>query len=128
MTLEQGLVTFLEAFSPAIAGGRIHPLVLPQNTTLPAVTYQRISGPRVRSLSGPGGKARARIQIDVWDSTYLSAKDVATQIRQALDGYKGLMGTVQVDNVSLATDWDRNDPNREIKGVSMDFMFSHVEA
>lgn len=128
MTLEEGLVTFLEAFSPAIAEGRIHPLVLPQNTDLPAVTFQRISGPRVRSLSGPGGKARPRIQLDAWANTYTEAQALATQLRQALDGYKGLMGTVQVDNVSLATDWDRNDPNREIKGVSMDFMFSHVEA
>lgn len=127
MTLEEGLVTFLKAFSPAIAGGRIHPLELPQGTALPAVTYQRISGPRVRTLSGPGGKARARIQLDGWANTYAEAKALATQLRQALDGYKGLMGTVQVDNVSLDTDWDRNDPEREIKGVGMDFEFSHVE-
>jgi hypothetical protein len=27
----------------ALAGGRIYPLILPQNPTLPAIAYQRIS-------------------------------------------------------------------------------------
>ena len=68
MAIEDGLVALLSADSgvSALVGNRIHPLVLPRKPTYPALVYQRVSGERVRSLSGPSGRVRPRVQIDAY--------------------------------------------------------------
>ncbi len=63
---------------------RIYPMILPQQPTYPAVTYQRIDGPRESALNSDMGIPNPRIQIDAWGSSYASALAVAEQIRAAL--------------------------------------------
>ena len=126
--LEEGLVAYLKAQSPTIAGDRIYPFPLPQNWASPAITFQRISGVRERGLDGPHGRARPRIQIDVWaKQDYASAKNLAEELRQLLDGFAGTMGTVTVDAVSLESDRDLYEDQARINRVSMDFLISYRE-
>jgi len=94
--IEQTLATYLKAYAglAALIGTRIYPLVLPQNPdggppTLPACTFQRISGARAHNQNGRTLLARPRIQIDCWAATYSAAKGVAAQVRAALDGHQG---------------------------------------
>ena len=95
MIVEQALVAVLEAYSgltDLVTTTRIYPMKLPANATLPAVTYQRISGAREDMMGEPTGLARPVFQVTAWADDYLEAKTVATQVRKALDGYEGQAG------------------------------------
>lgn len=135
MSFEEGLRSFLLA-DPAVAAlidTRLRPVVLRKNDELSAATYQLVSGNRVRSLSGPSGRAEPRFQIDGWGRRPSDARTLADAIIARLDGYSGLMGTVQVDSV-VFEDW--RDLFEELPGAdpearygrSLDFFFSYQES
>jgi hypothetical protein len=74
----------------ALVGDRIYPLVLPQNTALPAVVYQRISGQRIQNLTrDTGGPQRIRVQLTAWAEDVDTANSVAEQVRQAMEAATG---------------------------------------
>jgi hypothetical protein len=127
--IEEDLITYLYsgAAVTALVGQRVTPLRMDQGADLPAITVQRIDGPRVRSLTGPSGLAHPRFQLDCWGSTYASVKAVATAVRQRLDGYRGLMGSTTVGGVSLESDQDDFEPDTGLYRVSMDFIIWHKE-
>ena len=129
MTIEEGLYSYLSTNVgvSALVSTRIYPGTLPQNWTNPAISYQRISGVRVRNLSGPAGRATPRIQIDCWAESYSGAKALATAVRSAMDGYAGLMGSTRVGSVVLESDLDFYEPDIAVYRVSMDFWISHIE-
>ena len=68
------------------ASARIYPLLMPQGGALPAVTYQRISTPRIdtASLLGNNARVRCRMQVDCWASTFAQAKALADAVRAAM--------------------------------------------
>lgn len=68
----------------ALVAGRVYPLVVPQQVSRPAIAYQRISGPRTYSHSGPT-LAFARFQITCEGTTYAEACRVAAVVRVALE-------------------------------------------
>lgn len=127
--IDNDLITFLKAGSAVatLVAARIYPLTMPQGGEYPAVTTQRIDGPRVRSLSGPSNLAHPRFQIDCWATTYASVKAAAQAVRQRLDGYRGLMGTTTVGGVSLESDTDDFEPDTGLYRVSLDFIIWHKE-
>ena len=136
MQLEEGLITYLKTDSTLMAlvgngdspvTARIYPILLPQNYTAPAMTYQRISGPRLQHLDGPAGRAMPRIQFDIYAANYSAAKAIADALRSALDGTTGLMGTVDVGQCTIGTDFDGYTDDTDTYRITMDFIFSHVE-
>lgn len=129
-TLEEGLVAHLMGDSGVTASisTRLYPLVVPQDVTLPAAAYQRISGPREHAHDGPTGLARARIQFTFVGATYAEAKDAATAFRQSLDGHhRGLPG-VQRAVISLVDDQDDWAPQFEKPVVRQDYMIWYTES
>ena len=128
--LEQALFSRLDGFAglTSLVVSRIYPLVLPQNPTLPAVTYQRIDGIREDGIAGSHGLAHPRIQIDSWGSTYTSAKDVATQVRTALYRQTWTEDTVAVLDAFIEDDRDFYEDDVKIFRVSQDFLIWHREA
>ena len=114
MSFEEGLFYYLDNHA-GLSGevdSRIYPNLLPQDPTLPAVVYHRISTPRLvaleRSLLPQG-----RFQFDCWAETFQEAKAVAEQVKLALDVYSGAMGDETVE-VSLIDD-ERDDYEPETK-------------
>jgi hypothetical protein len=137
MTIEKGLITYLEgqASITAIIGNgdspetiRAYPMILPQDWTAPAITFQRISANRWRHLAGPAGRNAVRVQIDCYAATYNGAKTLAEAVRGVLDGYTGTMGTFTVGAVSLENDLDGYNADTDIYRIVQDFIFSHVES
>lgn len=63
---------------------RIFPIVIPQGTPLPCVTYQRLSGIPANTLSGHSGLEKIDLEIDAWARNYFEAKDVAKAVRAAM--------------------------------------------
>lgn len=112
----------------ALVGARAYPLLLPQNCTLPAVTYQRITTPREYSHAGPSGIASPTFQFNVWDSDILRAKQVAEQVRGALHGARNTtVAGVKIGGVTCVDEGDSYDQNSNAIGVQLDFEIWHHE-
>jgi hypothetical protein len=86
VSLESDLFTKLSTHGglSALVGTRIYPNRLPDNPTLPACVYQRISTLN-HLASGDVPLIRARMQIDCWSDSYVTAGNVAVQVHAALD-------------------------------------------
>ena len=85
MSIETDVYDRLVAAVPLVAG-RCYPLLLPQNPTLPAVTFFKVSNPRVETLIADASLQHPRYQFSCWALTYGAAWAVAEQVRLALQG------------------------------------------
>lgn len=105
MTIEQAIYTYLTAAPRSLT---VYPVRLPQDPPLPAVTYTRIATPMIRTIRG-GKVFNPVFQLDCWATTYAGAKGLAASVRDALDGFSGLMGGangVQVQAVYVTSEMD----------------------
>lgn len=73
--------------SGAVGGTRIYPLVRPQGSPLPAITYQRVSQTRADPLVGRERVASIRLQIDCWSAKYADLKTLAQDVSEVLHGH-----------------------------------------
>ena len=103
--LEESLYSYLVNYTGLVAlvSDRVYPFVMPDDATLPNVTFQRIDTPRELShdSSGIGNElAHPRFQFDAWAETYASAKAINEQVRAALNGKRGLIGS-QIETATV---------------------------
>lgn len=113
----------------ALVASRVYPIRLPQKVTLPCLTYQRISTPRVHTHDLAGGTAHPRIQITCWDDDPKGCKALADTVRTCLDGFRGTMGTGGATVYATLSD-DENadyDPESQIYWTILDFIIWHAE-
>lgn len=115
-TIVEGLRTFLlaDATLAGLIGTRVYPMILPQNPTLPAVTYQVIDGTSDVTTDGPTGLANPRIQIDCWGATYGAMVPVFEAVRKRLNGYRGAAGGVTVQGIFLVRQRDLYDYDAKV--------------
>jgi len=96
-TIEQGLLSYLTGYTglTGIISTRVYWMTKPAGVTYPCMTYQRISTPRIptHDTSGSTGVAYPRFQFDAWATTYASAKAITDQLRAALNGKTGSIGS-----------------------------------
>lgn len=105
-----------------------YPLVIPQDVTLPAAAYQRISGPRVMAHDGPSGLAEARFQITVMSRGYAEAAQVVRNILVALDGFRGEMGgSVTVHECRIENEVDGYSQTNELTTRRLDIYLMYTE-
>ena len=90
MTIEEAIYSYLsgEAGITTIVGNRIYPMILPQDTDYPALTYFRVSGPEHHDKD----VAFPRIQISCWAEKYEEARTLAGEVKAAFQRLKGPMG------------------------------------
>jgi hypothetical protein len=105
----------------AIVGSSIYPIAMPQGTVLPAVTYQRVSSPRVRGFGDNKG-AVARVQVTAWAATYRDAKQVRAEIFDALEPTDGMYFDVTVRAVQCVNELDDYNPETKTYATALDFM------
>lgn len=129
MLIEEGIYSYLSTYAglTALIGTRIYPLENPQNVTLPAVCYQLISTPQAQGYThaGPTGLLIPRFQFDCYAGTSLACRQVAAQVRAAMDGYVGLMGTVVVAVAQVVSDRAayEDEPRRFRAGVDVQIQY-----
>lgn len=104
MPFEEGLFEYLDnhAGLSREVDSRIYPLLLPQRAEMPAVTYQRVSTPRLHEFEA-SFFPHPRFQFNCWAGSFPRARDVAEQVVAALDIYSGAMGDYTVE-VSIVED------------------------
>lgn len=90
----------------ALIDARVYPVKLPQDPTLPAVTYQKISGPRIHDLD----VAFPRFQITAWATSYIEAEAVGFAIRGSTQRYKGIRDGVNILQMVFLNEVDMRDP------------------
>lgn len=113
---------------------RIYTDVLPQNTTLPAITYEKISTRHDHELSNFAGLAHTRIQFSCFAATRLIANQVAEAIRASgLITQKGTLSSVDIRGVRV-DDGQRNYVDSPTDGsddfryvTTIDFIFDYTE-
>lgn len=112
-----------------LIGGRIYPLKLPQQPTYPALTYNRVSGPRLHDLQGSARRAMPRITINSWAEDYDVALVLAQAVRLCLDGFIGRLTTLQA-TIRIENEIDLFEDEAGTGGVYrilQDYMINHSE-
>lgn len=90
----------------SLIGSRVFPLVAPQGTPLPLVVYQRTGVERPQSLSGNVGNPVVTLQLTTYGTSYTAVKNIARQIRLAVDGWTGTTASVTIQRTTLVTEAD----------------------
>lgn len=121
----QKLITEASAFA-AIAGTRLFPVLLPEESTLPAATYQRITTTRNYTTTGPVALNRVRMQFDCWAETYSQVKQLQAVLLAILDDRSIYAGT-DIDSITLITATDGYEQDARTYRVTLDFYAYVIE-
>lgn len=140
MLIEEALNSYLLAQPEVVQllGARIYPLTIPQESALPAMAFQRISGPQDVDHQGEGAGAVGRFQLTVNaedaltenKTAYIKAKEAARALRRCLRGYKGLMGSpgIQVWKAGIENEVDSYNPVSRRMTVRLDVVLYYEES
>ena len=90
----------------SLIGSRVYPLLAPAGTPLPLVIYQRTGVDRPQSLAGNVGNPVVTLQLTTYGTSYTSVKNIARQVRLALDGWTGTTASVTIQRTTLVTEAD----------------------
>lgn len=132
--IEDGIVYLLKnnAGVSALVGTRIYAQKLPQNKTMPALTYQLITPMSLISHQGMSGTAHPRYQITGWDTTELGVITLMKAVRICMSCYKGTVGvapnTVVIQASLPVGGYETYEPETGLFMRALDFEIWHEEA
>ena len=98
------------------------------------MTFQRITADRNYTIHGPDLLVGALLQIDCWSDapeyqgSYSAAKLLGKAVRVALHGFRGMMGTLRVQETNIESERDVFEAQDMTRRVSFDFRFWYDEA
>jgi hypothetical protein len=125
--MEETLRSHLMGSLPAL-GERLDWGLRPQGSVLPAITLTLISRVRDQTFRGRSGLARARVQIDCWETSYGAAKMLARTVVTASDTLNSWAGG---PFLGAFIDSERDDVGdaqpAPIFRTSLDFVVWHTE-
>jgi len=118
--MEKALKKYL-ADNVSLVSGRVHSMKLPQGATLPALTFFRVSPKPLHSHQGFSHYTEGRWQVSCWAMKHGDAREIASEVRDVLDGYSGMMGETYVHRCLCIGDIDLYEPTTEIWHAPVDF-------
>lgn len=126
--MEADLKTKLSAVAASVSG-RVHPNYMPQDGSLPAAVYQRIS--TQRSLTAGGGTldmVQTRMQVDCFAETFGAALATATEVRVGMNGFSGMMGSTTVHMAKVENEYsDYESTPGAVSRVTLDLIIFYDE-
>lgn len=117
-----------DATVSGLIGARMYPAILPQDPTMPAITYQIISGDSVISHDGPAGLENPTIQIDCWAATYSGMDALFNAVRKRLNGASGAFSGVEVQGIFMVRKRDLYDDEAKLHRRTADYEVWNSEA
>lgn len=102
----------------ALVVARVYPMRMPQQPTLPCITYQRIDSVPEYSHDGRG-LATSRFQLSCWAETYVGVIALAAAVLAAMDGFPNV-AFVEGHN-------ELYEPETQVYHVPVDVMIWHEE-
>jgi len=100
---------------------RIYFSEAPQGVLNAYAVINRISSPRVHSLTGPSGLVKARIQIDIYAYSAMTARTIGRAIEAILDGLREIVITVNIQAILLLDEFDGYEEGPELKRLIQDY-------
>lgn len=93
MNIEQAQKAYLDGHAgwAALIGDRLYPLVLPQDCTLLACTYQIIDGGSEQCLGVDPGYSQTIIQYAIYSKDYLEILAADTQLQAAMANQRNVV-------------------------------------
>lgn len=85
---------------------RIYPVLLPQDSAYPAISYQNISNNPINHLSGESNQQNDRVQIDCWAETNDQAHAMADAVKLAMQGSANNFKAIRLTRIDLPYDND----------------------
>ena len=95
--------------TPAVArlvGFQVYPVAVPKNAVLPFCVYKRNNITRESALLGPIYQPVVNLQIASWALYYDTARELADEVRLALDGRIGTLSGVTIEDIRLVSETD----------------------
>lgn len=128
MSVEDVLVTRLlaHAGTAALIVDRVHPNFISQNSPMPAVSYARISALRTLAMGVNPGLVSARFQFDAWAKDYTGVRDLAEQLRLALERFNSL-GPPVIQDIFFENEVDLYEDQTKTHHVALDFRVIYQE-
>ena len=128
MTIEEALQAYLSSKTEItnIVSDRIYPILLPQDSTYPALTYFKISG----SVQHDVDIAYPWFQISSWAETYAEVKALAVVVKEVMQRYKGVMGGgsgIKVPQIVFENELDLYDSETGIYHIPADYKIIYRE-
>jgi hypothetical protein len=114
-------VVFERLKDATTAGKRIYPLLLPQEPTYPAITFQQISSIPLHAMGQDAPLLRVRVQVNSWGRTYAESRTLAGEVEGRLSRYRGPVGTVQVLDVLLDNELEGYEAESQSRRVIQDY-------
>ena len=107
----------------ALVGRRIYPATLPQDCTLPAVSYEVTNDSPVHTMSADSANPRKPlITYNVWAASYSSGKAVAEQLRTALMDKSGTLTVRVLQRIFWENEYDLYEDDTETHHIVLDFI------
>ncbi|MEZ5951184.1 MAG: DUF3168 domain-containing protein [Planctomycetaceae bacterium] len=105
--IEGSLYTFLSTIGEVtdIVGDRIFPQHADE-PVYPCLIYSLVTQSHDHIVTGSAGTARARVQFDCWSYSLADCSIAIEAIRQHLQGFQGLLGTIEVVGSHLNNELD----------------------
>jgi hypothetical protein len=106
----------------ALVFTRIYPSVMPDNPAYPAITFHQIGGSGEKGAVVNPGLMRAIVQVTAWSKSPRQVRDLADQIRKALDRMRAVtVGGFYVNDCFYEGDTDLYDPPTKTYWVPISF-------
>lgn len=119
--MNAGAVIFGLLANSTTAGARVYPLILPQQPTYPAVTYQQISSVPMHAMGRDGAVTRVRVQVNSWGRTYADARTLASEVEARLSRFQGLGSGVNVLDVLRDNEIETYESDTQTRRVIQDY-------
>ena len=105
--IEEAIRTRLTAFVglTALISSRVYVDELPQNVTLSAVSYRKISDVKDHLLIGQSKLERPVFEFTSFALTKAVARSIANQLKAALSDYSGTLSGVVVQKIELQNEY-----------------------
>ena len=105
-----------------LAPAAVYPLVLPQDPTLPAVTYRVISTIRQHAFGADSSIIETRVQVDSWGKTYTEARALGDEVITALSRFSGTVSGVVVHDIALDNEQELFEDDTDTRRISQDYI------
>jgi hypothetical protein len=89
-----------------LVGFQVYPIAVPKNAVLPFCVYKRSNITREAHLAGPMYLPIVHLQIASWALYYDAARELADEVRLALDGRIGTLSGVTISDIRLVSETD----------------------
>lgn len=100
-SFEAAISKVVREYAPiaALVSGRVHPDTLPQNTALPAISYEVVADVPFDTIDGNASLYRGVIEFKIWSKNETESSNLEEFIRRAIQGYQGVSLDVKIRGV-----------------------------